>query len=108
MAKTDFFQSGLDDAAKVDATLAKLAGEKDIEITLLTRIIDWLLGISAVLALLALIVGGVMYIISFGDEKRTGTAKKIILTAIIGLVIVGTSFLIIEIVKRLLLGEGGE
>lgn len=73
--------------------------EKTDAITVLEKIINWLLGIVAALGLLALIVGGVLYIISFGDEKKTSTAKSIIFWAIIGIVVVGISFSIISILE---------
>lgn len=69
---------------------------------LLKSVILWLLSLVAVLALLALIVGGIMYIISFGDESRAERAKKIILYAIVGLLIVGASFVIIQAIANFL------
>lgn len=71
---------------------------------LLKSIILWLLSLVAVLALLAFIVGGIMYIISFGDEGRAEKAKNIILYAVIGLLVVGASFLIIQVIATFLKG----
>jgi uncharacterized membrane protein YjfL (UPF0719 family) len=61
-----------------------------------------LLGLSAVLAVAAIIWGAVMFIISIGNEKRVETAKKIILWAVIGLLVVGLSFLIVRFVGQIL------
>ena len=66
--------------------------------------VRWLLGLVGILALLALIVGGVYYITSFGNDQRIQTAKKIITWAIIGLAIVILSFGIIQILARDVLG----
>lgn len=68
---------------------------------LLRTIIDWLLSLVAILALLALIVGGVLYIISFGSEDGTNRAKRIILYAIIGLLVVFLSFAILAAIQTL-------
>lgn len=70
--------------------------------SLLQTIINWLLSLVAVLALLALIVGGVMYILSFGSEDAAKRAKRIIMYAIIGLLVVFLSFAILSTVQSLL------
>jgi len=70
--------------------------------TVLATIINWLLSMVALLAMVALIWGGIMYILSLGDESRATTAKKIILYAIVGLVVVIVSFVIITTVQRFL------
>lgn len=72
---------------------------------LLTLIIQWLLGLVAFLALLALIVGGIHLIIGLGNEEQVKSAKKIIMWAVIGLVVVVISYVVIEIVVGLLGGE---
>lgn len=56
--------------------------------------IDWLLLLTGVLAIFFIILGGVLYIVSAGNEKRTATAKKMIMYAIIGLAIVLLSYVI--------------
>lgn len=96
----NFLQEGITKAQGVDQTLADIAKRDETQI--LTSAINWVLSISAVLALLALVVGGVMYIISFGNDQRTQSAKKIIISAIIGLVIIGLSFVVIEMIKNFL------
>lgn len=63
--------------------------------TYIKNIILFLLSLVAVLGLLALVVGGLMYILSLGDESKAEHAKKIILYAIIGILVVGGSFMII-------------
>lgn len=69
--------------------------------SLLQSVINWLLSLVAVLALLALIVGGVMYILSFGSEDLAKRAKRIIMYAIIGLLVVFLSFAILSAVQAL-------
>ncbi len=61
---------------------------------------NWMLGIVGSLALLFFVYGGFMMIISAGNTERSGKAKTILTNAIIGLVIVFTSWLIIEFVVR--------
>lgn len=56
----------------------------------------------AVLALGALIIGAAMYIISLGDESKTERAKKIIMYAVIGLVLLGAAGIIVNVAINLI------
>ena len=69
---------------------------------LVMGIINWILGIVVSLAILFLIIGGLMYIISAGDEEKIKKAKNIILYAIIGLGVVILSWSIITELKDIL------
>ena len=51
---------------------------------------------AAPFAVLALIVGGVMYIAAFGDEELTGKAKKIIVNSMIALLIIYGAFALVS------------
>lgn len=53
---------------------------------------------AASVAVLVLVIGGVMYMLSGGNEKTAGTAKRILYSAIIGLVIIIFSYTIVNIV----------
>lgn len=87
------------DIADQDAALAK-----DLKATeIITNVIQWMLAVSVMIALAALIWGGIMYILALGDENRAAKAKKILLYAIVGLIIVGTSYAIISAVKELII-----
>ena len=59
----------------------------------------WALEVSGSIALLMLIVGGVMYITSAGDEQKVATAKKIFNFTIIGLILILLSYSIIKVVS---------
>ncbi len=58
----------------------------------------WILGIVGSLALIMFIYGGFTFLISAGSSDKIGQAKKIIIAAVIGLIIVFTSYLIIKFV----------
>jgi hypothetical protein len=49
-------------------------------------------------AMFALIIGAIMYVTAFGDEERTGKAKKIIFNSIMALVIIYGAFAIVSTV----------
>lgn len=69
------------------------------------KISAWILSITGSLALLFFIYGGFMFLISAGSSERVQKAKQIIIGAVIGVVIVLTSFLIINFIITSLTGS---
>ena len=61
---------------------------------------DIILGLSGSLALLAFIYGGVMFLISSGNNEQVSKAKSILTGAVIGLVIVFISFTVVNFVFK--------
>lgn len=74
----------------------------DSVVVLLSQIISWLIYMSAVLALFALVYGGIRLITSLSNESQVQSAKRIILWAIAGLVVILVSFVVINTVKEVL------
>lgn len=73
-------------------------------VTHIETILKFILSFAAILALAAVIIGGFYYILSFGNESRAGTGKRIIFYAVIGLLIIGASFLIIGTIGNIFFG----
>ena len=71
-------------------------------VDMLQYIINWVLAIAGALAMLMLIYGGIRYIYSTGDEKRLEGAKKTILYAIIGIIVITASYLLVSVAGSLL------
>lgn len=67
-------------------------------IILAINISRWILGIVGSLTLVMFIYGGFIFLISTGSSEKIGEAKKIITAAVVGLLIVLSSFLIIKFV----------
>lgn len=63
---------------------------------LAVNVSDWILGIVGSLALLFFIYGGFMFTMSAGVSDRVDKGKKILFGAIVGLVLVFTSYIIIQ------------
>lgn len=99
---TNSFKGGIDCVDNNVVTGSGLAGANVTATGILTTIILWLMEIAAVLALAAIVWGGITYIISFGNEKKAEESKKVILYAIVGLIIIGLSFLIITTIKTII------
>jgi len=68
----------------------------------ITKVIKWMLGLVASLAMIALVWGSVRMILSLGNEQQVQKAKQIILWAVAGLVVVLLSMLIITTVQNFL------
>ncbi|MEX1061874.1 MAG: hypothetical protein WEC39_02095 [Patescibacteria group bacterium] len=60
------------------------------------KVINLLLGVIGAVAVALVAYGGIMYMVSGGDEKQLGTAKATITYAILGLLIVLGSIFIVN------------
>jgi hypothetical protein len=60
----------------------------------------WILGIVGSLSLFMFVYGGIMFLISAGSSDKIGQARKILVAAVIGLIIVFSSWLIIKFVTE--------
>ncbi len=65
-----------------------------------TNIVNTLIFAAGIIAVIFIIVGGVRYITSQGDEKGVEGAKNTILYAVIGLVVVVLAFAIVNFVLQ--------
>ncbi|MGE5392774.1 MAG: hypothetical protein ACM3NH_03460 [Candidatus Saccharibacteria bacterium] len=71
-------------------------------------IINIALAIAGLIAVFFLIIGGFRYITAAGNEDSSEQAKKIILNAIIGIVVIILSFVIVRVISNALTrGSGG-
>lgn len=60
--------------------------------TVIATIVINILGIVGVIFLLLIVYGGMVWMTSGGNEQRIGTAKKLLTSSVIGLVIVMTAY----------------
>ena len=64
---------------------------------------NWLLGFVGMIAVLIIIWGGINYIASAGDEERARTAKKTITYGLIGVVIAGFAYAVVNVIVTTIL-----
>ena len=83
-AHANFFDEAIDIGATAGIPLTSSISIRGI----IFSVINLILALVATIALFAIIWGGVMYILALGDEARVVKAKRILLSAIIGLIIV--------------------
>ncbi len=74
---------------------------------LIVAVIDWLLVLAGSLAVVAIIYSGIMYIMAGSDATKAEMAKKNLIWAIIGVVVIGLSLVIINTVVDVLGGQTG-
>lgn len=60
--------------------------------------INLALGLIGLIALAVLIYGGFLFITSSGDEDKAAKAKRLILYAIVGLLLIGASVIVVNLV----------
>ena len=78
------------------------------EMAVVMHAINWVIGVSGVVCAIFIVVGGFGYMTSAGDPSKVQKAKKTILYAIIGLIIVALSFVITNfVITRLANGQKG-
>lgn len=71
---------------------------------LVSDVLNWLLGITSAVVILFLVIGGIIYVTSAGDEQKAEQAKKTINYAIIGLFIVIISYAVVFTLNNIIFG----
>ncbi|OIP59982.1 MAG: hypothetical protein CO143_00100 [Candidatus Moranbacteria bacterium CG_4_9_14_3_um_filter_45_14] len=74
---------------------------------LISVFMNWLLGIIGVLAVIAFVVSGILYLTAAGDEGRIEQAKATMMYAIIGLVVALIGLIIVNAIAGLTGATGG-
>ncbi len=67
-----------------------------------SALFSWLIGTASAVSILFLVIGGFLYLNSFGNEEKITKAKKTLKSSLIGLVISLVSFLVIGVVFQIL------
>lgn len=67
------------------------------------RISNWLLAFAVTLSVLAMIWGGLNYVSSSGDAQKADLSKKILYYAVIGIIVSGVSYALINLIATKLL-----
>lgn len=67
---------------------------------LVIKIINFLLGMIAFAAFIAIIIGGIQYMTSLGNEEKAATAKRTIVYAVVGVIISMSLITIISVISE--------
>jgi len=90
--------AALIDSSDNPANVSAATGGATSARALAQTILNWFLGFLGFIAVAMVIYGGVLYVTSAGEDEKTGKAKKILLYAIIGIIIIFLSFAIVNTV----------
>ena len=90
------FMDGLKQVKDV-ADQNELSGAKSSK-EILQSIVAWLMSLLATIALISLLYGGYLYITSQGEENTVAKAKAILLYSTIGIIVIGLSAVIVNVV----------
>lgn len=63
---------------------------------------EWILGFATAISVLTMIIGGIYYVMSTGNQEQVTTAKKMIQYSLTGLIVVGLSYALIVVVSTVL------
>lgn len=69
---------------------------------ILQSIVSWIAGIAALISALVVVIAGIMWATAGGDEDRQGTARKMLISGVVGLVIALAALAIVNVVMTLL------
>jgi len=73
---------------------------------LAVNVAKWIFGITGSLALGAFVIGGAMFLVSSGNSDMVNKGKQVLTGAVIGLVVVFTSWLVVGFVMTTFMGYG--
>ncbi len=84
-------------------SITTTAGDAD---ALIIKILNWMIGLGAVICVVMLVFAGYSYMTAGGDEGKVGKASKTLTNAIIGLVICFIAVMLVNFVLKNFLGQG--
>mgnify|MGYP001563774618 CR=1 FL=1 len=84
-----------------DAERAKIRLEKKTGENILVGVLNVAYSIAAVIAVIVIVAAGIMYVTSDGDSNKINTAKNAIIYSSVGLVIIGSAFIITGIIQNI-------
>ena len=70
---------------------------------IIMNVIKFVLGVTGAITLLVIIIGGLRYVLSAGNEDQAKGAKKILLSALIGFVIIILAYTILTFIDKVIL-----
>lgn len=74
---------------------------------MIATIIKYALGLVGAIALAMIVYGGFLYITAAGDQKQIEKAKIVIIYAVIGIVVIGVSYALVQFVVGAFNGTSG-
>jgi len=70
-----------------------------------TAIMKWLLTLVGILAVIAFVIAGILYLTAAGDENQIEKAKRTMVYAIVGVIVALLGVIVLNAVEKMLKGE---
>ncbi len=105
LADGNDFMTGLFGALGISAGLnifSNISGAPNIG-EVIMNVIKFVLGIVGALTLLVVIIGGLRYVMSAGNQDQMEGAKKTLLYAVIGFIVIILAYTIVTLVDKIVL-----
>lgn len=84
--------------------IEKVSTSSNKAISVIGRLIGEMIKYTAVLAVVALMIAGIMYLVSGGEEERVKKAKKWIIWSLIGVLVSVSAWFIVNVINNLSIG----
>jgi len=69
---------------------------------IIKNIVNWAAGIAGLISALVIVIAGIMWATASGDEDRQGTARKMLISGVVGLIIALAALALVTVVTTLL------
>ena len=89
-------QGAIDVTTDQPGIISQLSGDQTGLRGIVLTIVNFFLGFLGLLAVIMVIYGGFLYVSSAGNEENVNKAKKILLYAVIGIVVIIVSFALVN------------
>lgn len=102
MVPTSFAADG--DAPTLPTNINLPSGEANVKYftqTFIPKIFGWFIASVGVFGLIFILIGGIQFLTSYGNEQGIETAKKTVMYAVVGTIIALLSYTIITIISNL-------
>ncbi|MBP6929864.1 MAG: hypothetical protein KBB77_02915 [Candidatus Moranbacteria bacterium] len=73
--------------------------------TLMTNLMNWLLGIVGFLAVIGFVISGILYLTAAGDDDQITKAKSAMMYSIIGVIVALLGFVVLTAAKTFFVGD---
>ncbi|MDX9739418.1 MAG: pilin [Candidatus Dojkabacteria bacterium] len=92
-------------SAQITALVPDLPGPDTDLLTWVVTVLNWVIGLAALVAVAMIIAAGYMYITAGGDEGKVEKATKTLTNSIIGLILCFVAGMIVRFVLTNVLGQ---
>ena len=91
------------DITKIEDIAVNAGLSIDSPADIIDRLTNWVVGLVVAIGILAIIWAGINYVSSGGDAEQATTAKKIIKYALLGIIVAGIAYALVDVFVKTIL-----